>query len=82
MPINARTRAGICNNIKFKRRYVLYYLGYFCHAPSPTFMLRGRKNVIMTCTNKCEGMCELNVVLNMEILLHLINRLLLEQAWH
>lgn len=45
-------------------------------------MLRGRKNVIMTCTNKCEGMCKLNVVLNMEILLHLINRLLLEQAWH
>lgn len=28
------------------------------------------------------GDVELNVVLNMEILLHLINRLLLEQAWH
>lgn len=72
----------MCNNIKFKRRYVRNYLRYFCHTLSPTFMLHRRKNVIMTCTNKCKGMCKLNVVLNMEILLHLINRLLLEQAWH
>lgn len=26
------------------------------------------KNAIMTCANKCRGMCELNVVLNVEIL--------------
>lgn len=67
MPIKSWSLVGICNNIKFKRCYILY-LRYFCHALSPTFMLCGRKNAIMTCTNKCKGMCELNVVLNMEIL--------------
>ena len=34
----------------------------------PHLCLRGEKNVIMTYTNKCEGMCELNVILNMEVL--------------
>lgn len=28
----------------------------------------GKKNVIMTYTNKCMAMCELNVILNMEVL--------------
>lgn len=34
----------------------------------PHLCLRGRKNVIMTYTNKCKGMWELNVILNMEVL--------------
>ena len=31
-------------------------------------MLYGGEIVIMTCTNKCEWMCELNVILNTDIL--------------
>lgn len=68
VPIKSRSLVGIWNNIRFKRCYILYYLRHFGHALSPAFMLRGRKNVIMTCTNKWEGMCELNVILNMEVL--------------
>lgn len=69
MAVKPWSLVGICNNIKFKRRYILYYLQYFSHTLSPTFMLcGGEKNAIMTWTNKCEGMCELNVVLNTEIL--------------
>lgn len=67
MPIKFYS-VGIWNNIRFKRCYILYCRRYFSHALSPTFMLCGRKNVIMTCTNKCRGTCELNVILNIEVL--------------